>query len=305
MGLWVVGCGLWVVGLMARAVGSKIGEVFVSGMRSELTERASAKTKAWWENYVKGSTFVGVPMAGVRSAVTKMVPVLEAESGASPLGADEYLDAALGAFEAPESELKLAGILLLAEHGMGSLTTSHAETLKVPLAASHLGDWNVCDWYCVKVLGPWMVHSAEDGGEVALARARAVAGWAEEPSLWARRASAVAFVYVVENPVLAPMTHALLEVCATVVADPTRWAQTGAAWLLRAISVRSETDAAHVRMFVITHADEMSQEGKASALKKIQEGKAGGGKKGKGKGKGKGRGAGKGNGKGKGKGKGK
>ena len=46
----------------------------------------------------------------------------------------------------------------------------------------HIADWNTCDWFCVRVLGPL----AEQQGE---ACARAIAAWKDAPTLWQRRAA--------------------------------------------------------------------------------------------------------------------
>lgn len=59
----------------------------------------------------------------------------------------------------PWSEDKLAGVLLLAEHGLSSLTIGHLPELAAPLADGHLADWNTVDWYCVKTLSPFLVLS--------------------------------------------------------------------------------------------------------------------------------------------------
>ena len=50
--------------------------------------------------------------------------------------------------------------------------------------------WNVCDWFCVKVLGSLVEMEGE-------ACARAIAGWRRAENLWQRRAAGVAFVNLV------------------------------------------------------------------------------------------------------------
>ena len=93
------------------------------------------------------------------------------------------LEHASACFEQPWTEDKLAGVLLLAEHGLHKLTIDHLDDLAPPLACGHLADWNSVDWYCIKMLGPFVANVSDV--EV---RCIAVAQWVHTDPLWQRRA---------------------------------------------------------------------------------------------------------------------
>lgn len=50
---------------------------------------------------------------------------------------------------------------LLAEHLLDVLTVDHVPRLARPLASGQVSDWNTCDWYAVKVLGPFVLAEAD------------------------------------------------------------------------------------------------------------------------------------------------
>ncbi|MEM7341125.1 MAG: DNA alkylation repair protein [Actinomycetota bacterium] len=197
-----------------------------------LQEHADAKTRDWWERYLKGeASFRGVKMAATRSVVKALV----AQHHLRTTDADQMLAIARHWFAQPASEDKLAAVLLLGEHCLDALTIDHLADLAAPLADGSVHDWNVCDWYCVKVLGPF-ITAGTDSAE----RARGIAAWAEVDHLWQRRAAAVAFVYhAAEEPeVFDGITDVMLAVSSTNAADERRWAQTSVGWLLRELSRR-------------------------------------------------------------------
>lgn len=235
-------------------------EAFLTDLDRGLAALADPATRTWWENYLKGeAAFRGVKMAGVRHVVGE----LWESHGLGAVPVDRVVDLALLCMRRGPTEDKLAGVLLLAERALGDLRMSHVDRLAEPLADGSLGDWNSCDWYCVKVLGPFV--TAGDDVEV---RARAVAAWRSADQLWQRRAAAVAFVNLAPlgDEVFTGFVDMLLEVCATNVADPTRWSQTSVGWLLRELS---KTEPDRVRAFVEQHADQLSPEARKSATAKL------------------------------------
>jgi 3-methyladenine DNA glycosylase AlkD len=234
-------------------------QTFVEQIADGLNSCADLRTKEWWERYMKGEArFRGVKMADTRRVVRQLVD----EHGLADASAETFLALALACLEQPDTEDKLAGVLLLAEHGLNTLTIDHVDRLGAPLNDGAIANWNVCDWYCVKVLGPFVTA----GSDIA-PRARAIAGWTGEETLWQRRSAAVAFVYLAPTePELFPgFTELLLDVSAVNVADPTRWSQTSIGWLLRELSARSPDQ---VREFVAAH-PEMSGEARRAATARL------------------------------------
>ena len=230
--------------LWACSVVSVDSDSFVQELASELDSFATAGTTDWWERYMKGSAqFRGTKMADVRRVVGSLV----GRDGLLELAAEDRIALAHACFAQPMSEDELAGVLLLAEHGLAQLTFEHLEDLASPLAVGDIADWNVCDWYCVKVLGPYVV-SGDDTEQ----RCRAIAGWVDAETLWQRRAAAVAFVdhAAAEPELFEGFTGMLLRVAHSNSLDDERWSQTSTGWLLRELS-RREPDL--VREFIEEH----------------------------------------------------
>jgi 3-methyladenine DNA glycosylase AlkD len=234
-------------------------EAFVQAITGRLADAAEPATKQWWERYMKdAASFRGVKMATTRRIVDDVRAVHRIDVNDA--------DVVLGHFhrcvEQPWTEDKLAGVLLLAEHGLCSLDISHVDELARPLADGSLADWNVVDWYCVKVLGPFVVAGVD-----AEARCHAIADWVHADVLWQRRAGIVAFVnHASTDPELFHgFTDLLVDACATNVADPIRWSQTSVGWVLRELAKRVPD---RVQLFVDSH-PELSAEARKNALKHL------------------------------------
>ena len=167
-------------------VNPKTAPIFA--LQARLEEKADPKTKAWWERYLKNVIeFRGVKMADIRSAVHTWIGT----EGINDAFSDtEQKELAFCLLREAYAEDKLAGILYLQE----VLLPANAIDWRLDLPRfarlfhdGYIFDWNTCDWFCVKVLGPL----AERYGERC---ARAIAEWRIAENLWQRRASGVAFV---------------------------------------------------------------------------------------------------------------
>ncbi|MDX1689395.1 MAG: DNA alkylation repair protein [Acidimicrobiia bacterium] len=232
-------------------------------LHRELNDRldavASAATKEWWDRYLKGAVpFRGVRMADTRAVVRSLWRDLDLAERAH----GEVVDLALSCLALDHCEDKLAGVLLLAEHLLVGLTVEDVPRLAAPLEAGHVADWNTCDWYGVKVLGPFVV-----AGDDPADRAAAIAAWHTSDVLWKRRAAAVAFVPLApDGDARVPgLVDLALTVCEANVADPTRWSQTSAGWLLRELS---DAVPDRVAAFVDEH-PEMSAEARRTARARL------------------------------------
>jgi 3-methyladenine DNA glycosylase AlkD len=225
----------------------------IARLQSRLDEAASPKTKDWWERYLKGAiAFRGVKMGDVRAAVHAW---FETERVSESLSRREQVDLALSLFLLSYAEDKIAGILYLQE----ILLPAGAIDWRVDLPRfaqlfdeGWIADWNTCDWFCVKVLGPLAQREGE-------ACARAIAAWRSAENLWRHRASAVAFVNLAKKGEsnFSGFTEMLLESCATLVQRTERFAQTGAGWVLRELSA---ADRGAVVDFVRAYREEFSKE---------------------------------------------
>ena len=150
-------------------------------LQDRLQQHADPAVKAWWENYVKDSApFRGVKMAVIRSELHKW----HTERIAGSLDADQQVDLALALFDEAFSEDKLAGTLFLQEilSPAGAIQWwRDVDRFAQLFAADKIGDWNVCDWFCVKVLGPLIQKEGE-------ACARAISEWRGASNLWQAQA---------------------------------------------------------------------------------------------------------------------
>ena len=231
----------------------------IEEIAAALEVEADGSTRDWWERYLKGAAeFRGVKMATTRRIVNEAV---ERHDLAPRSDAADLVELALGLMGEHYSEDKLAGVLVLAEHALPVLDASVIQALARPLSDGSVHDWNVCDWYCVKVLGPLVVA---DEGDVER-RTRRVAAWSESDALWQRRAGVVAFVNhaATEPELFGGFTELLLEACATNAGDDRRWSQTSVGWFLRELSRREPV---RVEQFLQDH-PELSTEAAKNARK--------------------------------------
>lgn len=204
--------------------------VAIEMIQQSLQDRATARTRRWWEKYLRGdASFRGVRMADVRRVVHRWDRADGADFSPS---AKKELALALVREEATED--KLAGILFLAEILLprGELGLRDVARFAGLFRDGSLADWNACDWFCVKVLGPL----ARQAGPRC---ARAIADWRSSGNLWQRRAAGVAFVDAAKHgdDNFTGFTTMLLRVCDATVRHPERFAQTGTGWVLRELSV--------------------------------------------------------------------
>ncbi len=189
--------------------------------------------------------------------------------GLDALAPDRQIDFALRLFAEPYCEDKLSGVLALAERLLGHLSLADVPRLAQPFSEGHIDDWSTCDWYCVKVLGPFVERSPDRR-----AAAQAIAAWRSTDTLWQRRAAAVAFVDLAPRgeEVFQGFTRLVLDVCVSNVRDPARFSQTGVGWVLRELSHASPDSVAD---FVRDHRDAMSREALRSATARLPEKRAG------------------------------
>ncbi|MBK9178703.1 MAG: DNA alkylation repair protein [Acidimicrobiales bacterium] len=233
---------------------------FARDLDGLLSGAARIQTKEWWERYLKGeAAFRGVKMADTRRIVNELVVRHRLDTDDAAM----MLEHAQACFGQAWSEDKLAGVLLLAEHGLSSLTIDHVDDLAAPLARGHLADWNTVDWYCVKTLALFLVAGDDVEG-----RCRSLARWVHAGPLWQRRAGAVAFVnHAATQPELFDgFTDMLLTIAEVNAGDPTRWSQTSVGWLLRELASRSPRE---VLAFTDAH-PELSSEARDNALKHLR-----------------------------------
>jgi 3-methyladenine DNA glycosylase AlkD len=134
----------------------------IGRLQLRLNAHTTAATREWWTRYLRGAaSFRGVKMGDVRTAVHAWY---KEERLGEHLSAGQQKYLALMLLEEDYTEDKLAGILLLQEILLptGALDWHSDLPQFVHLFdKGYIRDWNVCDWFCVKVLGPLVVQQGE------------------------------------------------------------------------------------------------------------------------------------------------
>lgn len=223
-----------------------------------LQAAAEPKRKTWWENYLKGQAqFRGVDMKTTRALAHDWY-----DRCLSGLDREDRLGLLLGLIRQPHTEDKMAALLILSERLLPQDELDLDVLVRVSLLfdQGHIADWNICDWFCVKLLGPGIERYGR-------AWADATGGWVQARVIWQRRAAVMAFVNLVDRePVFPNMRGLVLANCSQLVKDPQRFAQTGVGWVLRVLST-VEPEA--IDEFLETHLSLFSAEGLRYATEKM------------------------------------
>ena len=227
-------------------------EQLIDELQAALAGVASEKTKQWWERYLKGAIeFRGVGIPRIR----ELLGPWRQQTGLADRPDDEQLRLALALFEEPLAEDKLAGILYLQLYLADRLPWERLLPEYTGIFERRLiFDWNVCDWFCVRVLGPTLVEHGEPF-------ARALSAWKDADYLWQARASLVPFIKVAADVRFYPYVESI---SSTLIGRPERFAKTAVGWVLRDVS-RHDRDL--VDGFVRTHARHFSLESVRNATK--------------------------------------
>ncbi len=217
-----------------------------------LQAAATEQTKQWWERYMKGViSFRGVGIPANRELLKQW----RTASNIDRWPVEEQLDLALAFFGEPLAEDKLAGILFIQNYLYKRLPweimlTRFEEIYRHKL----IFDWNICDWFCVRVLGPMI----RENGPVC---ARKLLSWKDAPYLWQARSSLVPFITVAHDSRYYPLIR---EACGVLIRREERFAKTAVGWVLRDIS---KHDTIFTQSFVREYISFFSRESLDNALK--------------------------------------
>jgi 3-methyladenine DNA glycosylase AlkD len=221
-----------------------------------LQEVASPAKKEWWEKYLRNV----IPFRGVGiPEIRKQLAVWREVSGVAEWTTEDQLGIALRLFEEPLAEDKLAGILLLQEYLYDEFSWQDLlPKYEALYSKQQIFDWNTCDWFCVRVLGPTIALHGHPC-------AQAIAAWRTSVDLWQARSSVVAFVKVAAEQQYYPLIY---ESCAMLTQREERFAKTAVGWILREIS---RYDRNGVERFVAEHVEHFSNEALRNALKYLNQ----------------------------------
>jgi len=173
------------------------------------------------------------------------------------LSLEQQLDLSLALIKEKYTEDKLAGTIFLHEILIPKEAIKPKRDIK-RLAGlfsnGHIYDWNVCDWFCMKVLGELIVRDGKGW-------AGPIYKWNSAPNLWQARASVVAFVRVSENRDYYNMIE---KSCSNLIKREERFSKTAIGWILREIS---KHESKLVKQFIERNMSHFSIESLRNALK--------------------------------------
>ena len=221
-------------------------------LQTLLQQASTPRTKAWWESYMKGV----IPFRGV--GTPRVIEVLKQwliDYQIQTLPLEDQLEIALTLMREPIAEDKLTGILFLQYHLIDQLDWQELIAQSEDIYNNEfIFDWNICDWFCVRVLSPTILNHGYSCAE-------AIAAWHSKEYLWQSRSSVVAFVKVAKNQEY----HSLIErSCLTLIHRKERFAKTAVGWILREIS---KSDRLFVGNFVKDNLPQFSLESLKNATK--------------------------------------
>ena len=201
-----------------------------------------------------------IPFRGVGiPANRELLATWRKENGIDRWSLEEQLDIAMAFFNEPIAEDKLAGILYLQNYLYDKLPWEVLlEEYDRIYAKQLIFDWNVCDWFCVRVLGPMIKVNGEKC-------ANAIVSWKNSDYLWQARSSVVPFVKLASESEYYPMIH---KACVVLIRREERVSKTAVGWILHDISKHDEE---FVTSFVDNNLESFSNESLGNALKYFDE----------------------------------
>ena len=263
---------------------------------ANLHKHSTQATKDWFTNYVKGTEWIGCKLPTVRLCVNAVIPPFkktkrkkkqkedkdeDTDLSTPALSAKLLLDTSIRLMEQKESDVKLAGMLILSECfpvDDPSLPLCSATVLdqleKSVLEKNFVGDWSSADWFAMKVLRKIVLEAPKDGSEQIVQR---VLDYTKHgTNLWYRRCGVVPFVQYYKNRDVLPndMDERVIRACEqSLLASPNeRFTQTGIAWVLRYM-VSPETATKQERKLagdmILKHSDLWTKEARKSLTEKL------------------------------------
>jgi 3-methyladenine DNA glycosylase AlkD len=224
----------------------------IQHLQRMLDMKSSPNTKLWWEKYLRGVIqFRGIGIPEIR----KIIAIWRKETGLDHKLIDYELEIALALFEQPIAEDKLAGILYLQYYLYQKFPWEKMFMSYVALYNNKLiFDWNTCDWFCVRILGPTLVTHGEPV-------AQTLTSWKDSFYLWHARSAVVPFIKVANQQKYYPYIR---EVCIKLIKIEERFAKTAVGWLLRDVSKHDHT---FVERFIKEHSRYFSLESVRNATR--------------------------------------
>lgn len=258
------------MGVARRTLGSKAKResTLVTEIIDGIHRRSDKKTKAWFTNYVKGTTWVGCKLPTVRQAVT------EACSNNNGHDGSYLLHSAIELLQFDECDVKLSGMLLLSEKmpldDLATEATLHRIEENI-LLRNCVQDWSSADWFATKVLRK-IVFSGDHKLVERVLNYTKIADTPDQNYLFVRRCGVVSFLFYERNRDKLPsnIANKLIEACERnlTTSPEERFTQTGVAWVLRYVLLQPEEATVAMEM-IIRNGHLWTTEAKKSLVEKL------------------------------------
>ena len=263
-----------VVGSKAQREPSLVREV-IDG----LYQNADAKTKEWFTNYVKGTTWVGCKVPTVRKVVKEVSSSsslsLDKKKGNTESSDALLLNSAVELLQQDECDVKLAGMLLLSELMSPKQLATKATLQRLHedvLLGNYLQDWSSADWFATKVLRNIVFSGDHSLVEHVLNLTSIPNSDDEHNYTFVRRCGVVSFLGYEKQRDKLPTKFGqrLIEACeqSLVMSPEERFTQTGVAWVLRYVLLQSEESKDAFEM-ILRNGPLWNMEAKRSLVEKI------------------------------------
>jgi len=245
----------------------------------EMSRQAKRGTKDWFENYVKGTKWLGCKTPTVHDIVKNVMKDREKDDkGEDHESTSIVVDAAFRLLQREECDVKLAGMNLLSQYlpteCLATESFLHRLESDILFDSDHVADWSTADWFAMKVLRKVVYHHPCPHNERLIQRVLDYTR-RKDDSLWVRRCGVVAFLQYNKHRDVLPADFAsrLIAACEfSLLASPhERFTQTGVAWVLRYVLLEP-TDRDEALAMIVRNGDKWTTEAKKSLTEKMHKG---------------------------------
>ena len=194
----------------------------VNILQNQMIPFSSKKKKNWWEKYMQYVIeFRGVGIPEIRKLQKNWY-----KEYLQLLSFEEQSEIAIEFFRQELAEDKLAGVLLFQNYLFDKVSLEYMiEQYNLIFQEELIYDWNICDWFCVRVLTNTIKYYDMKAVKV-------ISSWKDEKYLWKARASIVAFIGLTDDKKYYPF---IFDNCKALIQRDERFAKTAVGWILHDI----------------------------------------------------------------------
>lgn len=192
-------------------------------IQDRLSALGDEKKARWLESYVKHniqSKGVGIPQ--IRTVIKEE----NRNNSLTQMASEKQLELIDDLMRQPFTEDKLAAILYLQLYWKEKEPSLLLSLIADWFDQKWIGDWNVCDWLCVRILTPMVERATID-------TVPTLEAWNEADYLWKARASLVPFAQV-KN--ITSHYETIRRLSAQLIRREERFCKTSVGWVLREYS---------------------------------------------------------------------